>query len=190
MTVGEVITVNGKPHTVTEADVKDAARNFREMCAARQAPGVVRTEQSYQHAGNGHATLADQYKTCPSVLKRLLRTAKRKYGFTPSASMHYNGTITNEFGHPDNFISAAGGISEVRAKVKKHGWDVLPGISDDGSMLRLKRREPKPPKPAKAMSDMEVKNVTRMMVRENPDLAHVSKAELKRMAIEKHGAKK
>lgn len=125
-------------------------------------PNVIGTDSQYYR---NQGPLLNQFRNRHDMNIRL--KAARKRGFRPGINDVYEPGLAKFPGDPEAFIS--GGRSQLKQR-----------IAD------MKHVPETPPVP---LAEKVIRDKAREMIKQNPDLAHVPKGELREKIIQKHGAK-
>jgi hypothetical protein len=129
----------------------------------------------------GMGMLGDDMR--PQQLDSLIKTAKSQ-GFTPTANHVYMPGLARFRGDREAFVSRSDGRTYIKKLLESRGWEADGGVN-------VKGREPDrdPFDAAPALADDIIADSARDMIKKNPDLGKLSRAELRHKVVEKHGFK-
>lgn len=147
-----------------------------EMLALRRAPHMA-TDSDYF---SSYGTLADQFEGREDELNLIVSAAKRK-GYTPNINDVYEPSLANSIGDPAAFISPSGGRGQIRKVANERRVNVHGAVETSFA--------PEEPPPAVRMCPKLVEKYVNERIKENPDLAHKDRNELREQVIDKHAYK-
>jgi hypothetical protein len=117
-------------------------------------------------------------------MRDVLARAKRQ-GFTPPADAIYHSGLARFTGDREAFVTPEMGRGYIRQLCERRGW----GAEGD---MEIAPREPErdPLDSAPPLAEDLVQRATATMVRQDPGLQKLSRAELRQRAIDKYGPSK
>ena len=153
------------------------AHRFAEMVAAQHAPSCNTDDTFFA----GLPRLAEQMPE--RQLNTLLANAK-KHGYTPPADAVYQSGLARFPGDPEAFVTRSMGRGYIKRLCEKRGW------ACDGA-VKVKAREPDSDPLADdkcvPLADDLVRSNAAKMIKKNPDLGRLTKAEMRKRVIQKYG---
>lgn len=153
-----------------------------EVCtgrALRRFPVPVLVTDTSFMAGQG--TLLQQCEGDDKEADRIAKAAK-KQGYNPGVNDVYVATIANSTGDPAAFIPPGSGRGHVKDLCRRRG------TSCNG---RVEYTAPKrPPVKKKKLSEKFIRERSRALIHQRPELAHKPAGELRQQLIEKHALHK
>jgi len=156
---------------------KGTVPRMAEMFALQSPPRAMTDAVMFEGIGS----LSKQYDGEDVYLKEII-SASRAHGHEPGKNDMYMENLARFKGDPEAFVPPTGGRGHIQKVCESRG------IPCDGS-VKVKGRDPAPPKKVRLGGDM-VDQIESRMVKDNPDLKHVDRSELRSGIIEKHGSKK